>query len=114
MKPRACIVVSSDMTVRAFLVPQLRAMHEQYELTVVANTGHRELLWSLGVTGTLESVGIERQIHPARDLAALAHLVMLMRRGRFDLVHSFTPKAGLLGMCAAAIARASSSSCFDS
>jgi lipopolysaccharide/colanic/teichoic acid biosynthesis glycosyltransferase len=105
MKPRACIVVSSDMTVRAFLVPQLRAMQEQYELTVMANTRHRELLWSLGVTGALERVAIERQIHPARDLVALAQLVRLMRRGRFDLVHSFTPKAGLLGMCAAAIAR---------
>src|SRR5207247_9682572 len=50
-------------------------------------------------------VGIERQISPWRDLLALCALVRTLRAGRFDAVHSMTPKAGLLAMTAAWIAR---------
>jgi len=105
MKPKACVVVASEMTVRTFLVPQLVAMQTQYEVTVVVNTAHPAFLEDLGVIAKLEAVPIERAIAPFCDLRCLARLVRLMRRERFDLVHSMTPKAGLLAMLAAWIAR---------
>lgn len=51
------------------------------------------------------AVAITRSISPARDALAILALTRLMRRGRFDLVHAFTPKAGLVGMTAARLAR---------
>ncbi len=46
-----------------------------------------------------------RDPHPAKDPVALLRLYRLMRRGRFDIVHTHTTKAGLLGRIAAAWAR---------
>jgi glycosyltransferase involved in cell wall biosynthesis len=42
-----------------------------------------------------------REVAPADDARALAHLVRLMRRRRFDAVHTHQSKAGLLGRVAA-------------
>ena len=50
-------------------------------------------------------VPVERRISPLRDLSALVRLVRLFRAQHFDLVHSVTPKAGLLSMIAAWLAR---------
>lgn len=44
-----------------------------------------------------------REIHPANDLVALVELMRLMRRERYDLVHTHTAKAGVLGRLAAAL-----------
>jgi lipopolysaccharide/colanic/teichoic acid biosynthesis glycosyltransferase/glycosyltransferase involved in cell wall biosynthesis len=102
---RICYVVASEMTVRAFLTPHVRAMQDRYDVTVVANSGNPRLLEELGVRAELVRVGIERPISPWRDLLALCALVRLFHRCRFDLVHSMTPKAGLLAMAAAWLAR---------
>jgi glycosyltransferase involved in cell wall biosynthesis len=46
-----------------------------------------------------------RKITPFRDLASLFGLIKVIRRFRPDIVHTHTPKAGLLGMLAAWICR---------
>ena len=47
---------------------------------------------------------IERKISPAQDLKVLWRLYSFFRTNRFELVHSITPKAGLLAMLAAGLA----------
>ena len=51
------------------------------------------------------AVDMPRRITPLADVAALRTLVRVLRRVRPTIVHSHTPKGGLLGMIAAAIAR---------
>src|SRR5688572_27998204 len=93
------------MTVRAFLRHQIAAMQAEYDVTVVAATRNLELLTDLGLhAARLQVIDIPRPVAPARDLAALVCLLRLFRRERFDLVHSITPKAGLLAMLAARLA----------
>jgi glycosyltransferase involved in cell wall biosynthesis len=48
-------------------------------------------------------IDIRRNISPLADLRALIDLIRLMRLEKFSLVHSVTPKAGLLSMLAAFI-----------
>lgn len=62
--------------------------------------GLRAKLPSLGI----ETVDIARRVSPLRDLLALVRLFLALRRGRFDIVHSTTPKAGLLCAIAARLA----------
>jgi glycosyltransferase involved in cell wall biosynthesis len=104
MRRRACIVVSSEMTVRAFLARQMAVMQDRYDLTLVVNTSNTRLLQELGVRGTLRPMAIVRSMAPLRDLLALVSLAELIRRGDFALVQSMTPKAGLLAMMAARLA----------
>ena len=98
---RLCYVVASGMTVQAFLREHIRAAAEQFDVTVVANAAAADLE---GVAARLIPVPIERRIAPLADLNALLKLIGIFRRERFDLVHSVTPKAGLLAALAGAIA----------
>jgi lipopolysaccharide/colanic/teichoic acid biosynthesis glycosyltransferase/glycosyltransferase involved in cell wall biosynthesis len=50
-------------------------------------------------------VTMRRRITPLGDLAAILRLWTLLRRLRPDVVHASTPKAGLLGLIAAFLAR---------
>jgi glycosyltransferase involved in cell wall biosynthesis len=47
---------------------------------------------------------ISRRITPCRDVLTMLKLVKLFRQNRYDIIHAHTPKAGLLGMVAAAAA----------
>jgi lipopolysaccharide/colanic/teichoic acid biosynthesis glycosyltransferase/glycosyltransferase involved in cell wall biosynthesis len=105
MKPRACVVVASEMTVRGLLGPQLRAMQHHYDVTLVVNSRTTGLLRELGVAGKVARVSLRRDISILADVWTLVTLVRLMRRERFDLVHSVTPKAGLLAMLAALLSQ---------
>lgn len=49
-------------------------------------------------------VKMVREINPVRDLLSLIMLVKVFKQGKFDIVHSTTPKAGLLCAIAGKIA----------
>ncbi len=101
---QVCIVVSSAMTVNAFLLDQIQALSRVYRVYVVANLEDSASLAWQRENVTIVPLAIERKIFPWRDLAALVSLFRLFRQHRFDIVHSVTPKAGLLAMAAASCA----------
>lgn len=81
----------------------------RYETTLVGGAlepgehGLESLAEARGVkVHLLESM--RRAVHPARDAAALAELVRLLRRLKPDIVHTHTAKAGALGRTAARLA----------
>lgn len=53
----------------------------------------------------VHAVAMRRAISPVHDLGAISGLVGVIRRLKPDIVHAHTPKGGLLGMAAAALAR---------
>lgn len=102
MKKRFCIVVSSPMTAKAFLRDQLAVLSGLHELHVVANADDEgAFLGQMGVRASFSRAGIERRISPFRDFAALLALLRIFGSRRIEVVHSVTPKAGLLAMTAA-------------
>ncbi len=56
-----------------------------------------------GVVHHLEP-SLVREIHPVKDALALARLTRFLRAGRWDVVHTHSSKAGVLGRCAARLA----------
>ena len=100
MTKSVVIVVSHPGTARAFLGYQLGIMSGTYRVSVVANARPGKMSFlPKGVQPRY--VRLERRPAPLRDLLALLALYRMFRRGRFDVVHSMTPKAGLLAMLAA-------------
>ena len=104
-RPRLCVVTTSPIVVRYFLIPHLRLLADTFDVTLVANGDCRSFLADLKLPPRMEVTPIERQIHPWHDPAALAMLYRLFRKERFDAVFSVAPKAGLLAMTAAAAAK---------
>lgn len=104
LKSKICIVVAAPLTLKAFMLGHLRALAGSAEVTVVANFTLEDEAFSWPTEISRVAIPIARPIAPWSDLSALFALLRLFRRQRFDLVHSITPKAGLLAMLAAWLA----------
>jgi glycosyltransferase involved in cell wall biosynthesis len=89
---------------RVFLSSHIDALARQSDVSVALNAAP-DKFQSNSLNARLFNVPIERKISPLRDLQALTRLVFLFRQNRFDIVHSVTPKVGLLAMTAAWLAR---------
>lgn len=104
-RKKVCWVVASPLTIRFFLMGQIAALAREYDLTVITHADDPKFLAGLGVPVRVLPVAIERNVSPGRDLKALLRLIAIFRREKFDLVHTLSPKTGLLGMVAAWLVR---------
>ena len=74
-----------------------------FRLTVVTGSASRRLLGDAEAAGldVILEPALRSPIDPVNDVRALRRLAVLLRRGRFDVVHTHTAKAGTLGRVAA-------------
>jgi glycosyltransferase involved in cell wall biosynthesis/ribosomal protein S18 acetylase RimI-like enzyme len=98
-------LTTTDLTLRYLLLGQLRRLAaEGHEVTGISAPGpHAAALEAAGVR-FLPWRNATRSWDPVADARALAELVGLLRRERFDLVHTHNPKPGVLGRVAARLA----------
>jgi len=90
--------------VRVLLMNQIKVLQRQgHEVVAVCAPGPWvESLRNEGVP--VELVKMARELNPVRDLFSLLKLIRCFRKYNFDVVHTHTPKAGLLGPIAAKLA----------
>jgi len=96
-------VSTTDMAMRFLLLDQIKTLqglgHE-----VVAVCGFGPWVESLRKEGVpVEVVRMARELSPLRDLVSFFGLVRCFRKYRFDVIHTHTPKGGLLGPIAARV-----------
>jgi glycosyltransferase involved in cell wall biosynthesis len=105
-KPKIVYIVTVSLSALALLRGQLRYMREHgLEVVVISSPGEElEAVAETEGVATLE-VPMRREISPLRDLVSLWRLFGALRKLRPELVNAGTPKAGLLGMLAAKMAR---------
>jgi len=100
---KICLVTTSPLIVNFFLLPFLASLGRAYRVSLAVNSDEDTPL-AEGHGAEVIPLPIRRQISPWSDLRALALMVRLFRERRFDAIHSFSPKAGLLATVAGRIA----------
>jgi glycosyltransferase involved in cell wall biosynthesis len=103
MKPGLCFVVSVPMTAVAFLNGHIDYLSSDYEITVVCNFDGTEK--DILKNAQLKNIRIARKISPFSDLKAVYSLARFLKKGDFQIVHSVTPKAGLITALAGWLAK---------
>lgn len=104
-RPKIAMIVHAAFMVRSFLIPHLRRLGELYDLTLMVPADAPEALAPYDLPVKILPIPIRREVALAADLQALWVIWRLCRRYKFEMVHTITPKAGLLGILGAWAAR---------
>ncbi len=98
-------VATTPFAVNAFLRSQLLLLAKTYDVTLCVNTSAYPLEKDIQSVVRVQHIDIGRKISPWQDLRAFVQLLKFLYMLKPDIVHSMTPKAGLLTMFAGRLAR---------
>jgi glycosyltransferase involved in cell wall biosynthesis/ribosomal protein S18 acetylase RimI-like enzyme len=102
---RIAHVAAVDLTLRFLLLDQLRRLRDEgFEVVGISAPGPFTADLEREGISHLPWPGITRAWRPRSDLRAFLSLLRILRRERFHLVHTHTPKPGVLGRIAARVA----------
>ncbi|WP_284651817.1 glycosyltransferase family 4 protein [Flavobacterium terrisoli] len=103
-KPKLIRITTVPLSLDKLLEGQLHFMNSFYD--VVAVSSEKEYLEKVGDKEKVKTFHLEltRKITPVKDLIAVIKLFVFLRRERPLIVHTHTPKAGIIGMLAAVLA----------
>ena len=104
MKHKLFRIAAVPGSMVTLLKGQLRFLNQYYNVAGVATNDYKLPLLAKQEGVRTFPVKIERNIRPWADLVALFQLYRLFRKEKPFMVHSITPKAGLLSMMAAYLA----------
>lgn len=98
-RPKLIRIVASPTSLNTFLGEQMQFMSQWYDVVGVASPGQgHEQVRKAGIR--TEEIYIARPIRLFSDCVSLFRLYRLFRKEKPTLIHSITPKAGLLSMIA--------------
>ena len=105
MKPKLIRIATIAMSLDLLLRGQLTFLNKYYN--VIAVSGEDKHLLQVKEREKVNTVAISltREISPIKDFISLVKLYQLFKKEKPTIVHSITPKAGLLSMVAAYFAR---------
>lgn len=104
-KPKIFRITTVAVSMNIILKGQLSFLNRFYDITGITTPDDKhfqEVEQREGIR--MIPVHLARTIRPWRDLISLCTLYRLFRKEKPDIVHTHTPKAGLLGMLAARLA----------
>jgi glycosyltransferase involved in cell wall biosynthesis len=103
--PKLIRITTSPLSLHSLLLNQMKFMKQHgFDVIMVSSNGKEwpSLIQNEGCDYRI--VTMAREIAPLKDLQSLWRLYRLFKKEKPDIVHSHTPKAGLLAMLAAACA----------
>jgi glycosyltransferase involved in cell wall biosynthesis len=101
---KIAIVVSSPMMVNFFLISQLNHLVENFEVTLITgppdnNVGLQKE--NLNKKIQIIQIDMKRKMSIFSDLFAFFRLILIFYKYKFNIVHSVSPKSGLLAQLSA-------------
>jgi glycosyltransferase involved in cell wall biosynthesis len=103
-KPKLIRITTVPISLEKLLTGQLHFMNSYYD--VIAVSSDKKHLDAIGKKDNVRTFHLEmsRKITPVKDLIAVFKLFFFLRKEKPFIVHTHTPKAGIVGMLAAALA----------
>ncbi|MEW6983700.1 glycosyltransferase family 4 protein [Colwelliaceae bacterium 6471] len=98
-------VTAAPETITAFLSTYINEIAKIHDVHVATSLKDDATISGLNQQITLHNIAIARNPNIAQDIRSLLALFQFFRREQFDVVHSVTPKAGLLSQLGAFAAR---------
>ena len=97
-------ITTIPLSLEKLLEGQLTFMNQYFEVTAVS--AEKERLEKYGRDNKVNSFCVEmtREITPLKDLKAVFNLYKYLKKEKPLIVHTHTPKAGIVGMLAAKLA----------
>lgn len=104
VKKKICFIVSSPVTIQAFLIKHIEYLSEFFDIYVVANYEGFNQGFDFKNVIEVKHICIDRKISIYQDFRSILELRKYLLKEHFHAVHSITPKAGLIGMLTSKIA----------
>lgn len=101
---KICIVISTPMTVKAFLLKHIDTLSKEYEITIVSNS-NLDLSQEYKIKCLSKYIPINRKINFLEDIKSVILLYKFLKKENFNLVLSVSPKAGLISSISSFLAR---------
>ncbi|MBP5692300.1 MAG: glycosyltransferase family 4 protein [Bacteroidales bacterium] len=103
-KKKIIRLTTVPLSLNVFCKDLLKELSKDYEVVAVSSPGKdlEEVAQREGVRTI--AIPIERRMSPFKDLKTLFSLIKIFKKEKPAMIHSMTPKAGLLGMMAAKFA----------
>ena len=101
---KICRIAAIPASLNILLKGQLAFLNKYYEVIAVSSSGIEQVELANREGVQVKSINIERKISIFKDLHSLWMLYIFFKKEKPEIVHSITPKAGLLSMIAAKIA----------
>ncbi len=100
-KPKLIRITTVPVSLEKLLEGQLSFMQNHFD--IIAVSSQRELLTAFGKKNKINTyfIPFTRKITPLQDIKALWKLYRFLKKEKPDVVHTHTPKAGIVGMMAA-------------
>ncbi len=98
--PVILFVVTTPLTANVFLLKHFEELSKHYKIILCVNTNLYKLSTTIMEYVDVIHFDFQRKISPYKDIVSLVKLFLLICRVRPSVVHSVTPKAGLLTMLA--------------
>ncbi|MDR2204756.1 MAG: glycosyltransferase family 4 protein [Flavobacteriaceae bacterium] len=98
-------ITTVPISLKILLKGQLKFMSKYFEVTGIASPGKELEEVKMDEEIQVMPVNMSRKITPIKDLQSLWHIYRFLRKEKPQIVHTHTPKAGIIGMLAAKLAK---------
>jgi glycosyltransferase involved in cell wall biosynthesis len=106
MPARIVFITTAPEALSSFLSHQIRFLAARgFEVHTITSPGAPRMTGQSDLQSIRHEIAMRRTMHPFSDLFAAFRLCLRLRQIRPEIVQTHTPKAGLLGMIAAFVAR---------
>ena len=105
MKPKLIRITTVPISLKILLKDQLRFMNQHFEVVGISSRG--EELFDVQKDEGIRTVALEmsREITPFKDFFSLMKMIFVLLKEKPTIVHTHTPKAGIVGMLASWVTR---------